>query len=129
MNVGILGAGGIAKKMTRTLNMMETAKAYAVGSRSYDKAAAFAKEQGVEKAYGSYAEMLKDPAVDLVYVAVPHSHHYEYMKLCLEYGKNILCEKPFTVNAGQAWEILAEGKNRVSWWRRRSGPGTFPCGR
>ncbi|GHV04084.1 oxidoreductase [Spirochaetia bacterium] len=116
MNVGILGAGGIAKKMTRTLNMMEgamaNAAAYAVGSRSYDKAAAFAKEQGVEKAYGSYAEMLKDPAVDLVYVAVPHSHHYEYMKLCLEYGKNILCEKPFTVNADQAKEILAEGEKQ-----------------
>jgi predicted dehydrogenase len=112
MKVGILGAGGIAKKMTRTLKMMETAEAYAIGSRDYGKAAAFAKEQGVEKAYGTYEEMLKDPAVDLVYVAVPHSHHYEYMKLCLEYGKNILCEKPFTVNAGQAREILAEGKKK-----------------
>jgi predicted dehydrogenase len=83
-----------------------------VGSRSYEKAAAFAKEQGVEKAYGSYEEMLKDPAVDLVYVATPHSHHYEYMKLCLEYGKNILCEKPFTLNTVQAREVLAEGKKK-----------------
>jgi predicted dehydrogenase len=98
--------------MTRTLNMMETAEAYAVGSRSYEKAAAFAKEQGVEKAYGGYEEMLKDPAVDLAYVATPHSHHYEHMKLCLEHGKHILCEKPFTLNAVQAREVLAEGKKK-----------------
>ncbi|MDO4515312.1 MAG: Gfo/Idh/MocA family oxidoreductase, partial [Lachnospiraceae bacterium] len=78
MNVGILGAGGIARKMALTLNGMEGANAYAVASRDLQKAQTFAKEEHVEKAYGSYEEMLADEKVDLVYVATPHSHHLEH---------------------------------------------------
>ena len=107
MKVGIIGAGGIAVTMARTLNQMEDATAYAVASRSLEKAETFAKEHQVEKAYGSYEEMLQDPEVDLVYVATPHSHHYECMKLALCYGKPVLCEKAFTANAEQAEEILS----------------------
>ena len=61
---------------------------------------------GFEKAYGSYEEMLQDPAVELVYVASPHSHHYEHAKLCLMHGKHVLLEKAFTVNAAQARELV-----------------------
>ena len=104
MKVGIIGAGGIAVTMARTLNQMEDATAYAVASRSLEKAETFAKEHQVEKAYGSYEEMLQDPEVELVYVATPHSHHYE---LALCYGKPVLCEKAFTANAEQAEEILS----------------------
>ena len=107
MKVGIIGAGGIAVTMARTLNQMEDATAYAVASRSLEKAETFAKEHQVEKAYGSYEEMLQDPEVELVYVATPHSHHYECMKLALCYGKPVLCEKAFTANAEQAEEILS----------------------
>lgn len=107
MNVAILGAGVIAQKMSETIRGMETATAYAVGARSLEKAQAFAKEFGFEKAYGSYAEMLADPAVELVYVATPMSHHYQHIKLCLEAGKHVLCEKSFTVNAAQAKELIA----------------------
>lgn len=107
MKVGIIGAGGIAVTMARTLNQMEDATAYAVASRSLEKAETFAKEHQVEKAYGSYEEMLQDPEVELVYVATPHSHHYECMKLVLCYGKPVLCEKAFTANAEQAEEILS----------------------
>jgi predicted dehydrogenase len=68
----------------------------------------------VRKAFGSYEALLEDPAVDLVYVAAPHSLHYGVMKSCLEHGKNILCEKPFTVNAAQARDILEEaGKKKI----------------
>lgn len=73
MKVGIIGGGGIAVTMARTLNQMEDATAYAVASRSLEKAETFAKEHQVEKAYGSYEEMLQDPEVELVYVATPHS--------------------------------------------------------
>lgn len=110
MRVGLLGAGNIAGTMAATLRGMkaggEDVELYAVASRSQDKAEAFAREQGVQKAFGSYADMLKDDKVDLVYVATPHSHHAEHMKLCIEHGKAILCEKAFTGNARQAEEVL-----------------------
>ena len=85
---------------------------YAVASRNYDRAKEFAKQWGFEKAYGSYNEMLEDEDVELVYVASPHSHHYQHAKMCLEHGKHVLVEKSFTVNAGQAEELihLAEEK-------------------
>lgn len=112
MNVGILGAGGIARKMALTLNGMEGANAYAVASRDLQKAQTFAKEEHVEKAYGSYEEMLADEKVDLVYVATPHSHHLEHAKLCISYGKPVLCEKAFTANAKQARELLEYAKEK-----------------
>jgi predicted dehydrogenase len=117
INVAILGAGDIAGKMAGTLAGMidqgsEAVAMHSVASRDGERALRFAKEHGFEKAYGSYEEMLRDPDVDLVYVATPHSHHYEHMKLCLTHGKHVLCEKAFTVNARQAREIteLARGK-------------------
>lgn len=106
MNVGILGAGRIAATMAKTLNGMAEAKAYAVASRSFEKAKRFAEENKVEKAYGSYEEMLADEKIDLVYIATPHSHHLEHGKLCISYGKPVLCEKSFTANAAQARELL-----------------------
>jgi predicted dehydrogenase len=111
MKVGIIGAGHIAVKMANTLNLMDgCVEAYGAASRDLDRAKAFAENNRVQKAFGSYEAMLEDPAVDLVYVAVPHSHHYGVMKSCLQHGKNILCEKPFTVNAAQAREILEEAE-------------------
>lgn len=106
MNVGILGAGRIAVTMARTLNGMKEAECYAVASRNLEKAQKFAADNYVEKAYGSYEEMLSDENVDLVYVATPHSHHLEHAKLCISYGKPVLCEKSFTANAAQARELL-----------------------
>lgn len=111
MNVAILGAGSIARSMSRTLRGMKAAgrpvELYAIASRSAEKAEAFAREQGVLRAYGSYEEMLSDPAVDLVYIATPHSHHAEQMKMCIHHGKPVLCEKAFTPNLHQAEEVLA----------------------
>lgn len=106
MKVGILGAGNIGGVMARTLNGMKEAQAYAVASRSQEKAEKFAEKFGIPKAYGSYEELAADPEVELIYVATPHSHHYSHMKLCLEHRKPVLCEKAFTQNAAQAEEIL-----------------------
>ena len=117
VRIGILGAGAIAGTMADTIRRMNAAgnnsvSLYAVASRNQEKAEAFAKKEGVEKAFGSYEAMLADDALDLVYIATPHSHHYEHIKLCLEHGKHVLCEKAFTVNAAQAREVctLAEQK-------------------
>lgn len=114
MKVAILGAGNIARSMAAAVNGLDdSVTAYAVASRDLAKAEAFAKEWGFQKAYGSYEEMAEDPEVDLVYVATPHSHHFEHAKLCIERGKAVLCEKAFTMNAAQARELtaLAEEKN------------------
>ena len=103
----ILGAGNIAIKMADTIAEMKDVEAYAVAARDLDRAQAFADAHGFTKAYGSYEEMLADEGVDLVYVATPHSHHFKHAKMCLEAGKNVLCEKSFTVTADQARELFA----------------------
>ncbi len=107
MKIGVLGAGNISAMVAPTMVAMQEIECYAVSSRSLEKAEAFAKKFGFEKAYGSYEEMLRDPNVELVYVATPHSHHYEHMMLCIEHGKPILCEKAFTLNADQAKKVRA----------------------
>lgn len=112
MKFAILAAGNIAHSMAQAVSGLKEIEKYAVASRSLERAQAFAEQWDFEKAYGSYEEMLLDPAVELVYVASPHSHHYEHAKLCLEHGKHVLLEKAFTVNARQAEELmqLAEKK-------------------
>lgn len=110
IHIAILGAGRIAGTMAETLNGMKEKdvrfSCYAVAARDLARSEAFAEKYGFEKAYGSYEEMLRDKTVDLVYIATPHSHHYAHIKLCLEHGKHVLCEKAFTVNASQAREVL-----------------------
>ena len=112
IKMAILGAGAIANKMAATITKMDEVEAYAIAARDLDRAQAFAEAYGFAKAYGSYEEMLADEAVDLVYVAVPHSHHYKMTKLCLEAGKHVLCEKAFMVNAEQARDVLALAKSK-----------------
>lgn len=109
MKIAILGAGMIARIMADTVKRLghENIGLYAVGARDKERAEAFAREYGIPKAYGSYTELVQDSNVDLVYIATPHSHHFEHTKLCLEHGKAVLCEKPFTVNAEQAKELFA----------------------
>ena len=110
MRVGLLGAGGIAGTMARTIAGMDGVENYAVASRDLGKAREFAGRFGVEKAYGSYEEMLADDRVDLVYMATPHSHHHQWTVAALNAGRNVLCEKAFAANAAQAKEMtdLAE---------------------
>ena len=106
MKFSILAPGGIANCLAEAVSGIEGVERYAVASRSLERAEAFAEKWGFEKAYGYYEEMLKDPEVELVYVATPQSHHYQYTKMCLEHGKHVLVEKPFTVNAAQAEELI-----------------------
>ena len=112
MNIGILGAGSIAITMANTVNGMEDVSLYAVAARDLERAETFAKEYGVAKAYGSYEEMVKDEQVDLVYIATPHSHHLEHIKLAADHGKAILCEKAFTMDAKEAVEAYAYAKEK-----------------
>ncbi len=110
MKFGILAPGRMANAMALAVSSIPDIERYAVASRDLGRAENFAKKWEFEKAYGSYEEMVKDPEVEFVYVASPHSHHYEHAKLCLEHGKHVLVEKAFTVNAKQAEELVALSK-------------------
>lgn len=109
MKFAILGCGHIATKMAAAVKAIENCgvEAYAVASRSLTKAKKFADDYGFGRAYGSYEELAKDPAVDLIYIATPHSEHYNNILLCVEHGRNLLVEKAFTANALMASEVIA----------------------
>ncbi len=110
--LGIIGAGWIAEKMAQALAPLHDIEAYAIASRSIDKAQAFAREHNIPKAYGSYEEMVADPDIDLVYIATPHSHHFEYAMLALEHGKPVLVEKAFTANAAEAEKLIGTAREK-----------------
>lgn len=107
MGWGILGPGWIASQFARSLNNLTVSKVAAVGSRSLNRSQQFAAEFGDEntRAYGSYAEVLEDPSVEVIYVAVPHSGHHALALQAINAGKHVLVEKPFALNAVQAQEM------------------------
>ena len=110
MKIGVLGTGWIVMTVTPALKGIPEAECYAIASRTKERAEAAAKEYGYEKAYGSYEELVADPAVEFVYVATPHSRHFEDMMLCIKHGKHVICEKAFTLNARQAKEVQEAAK-------------------
>ncbi len=114
MKWGILATGTIAKKFASTVQRMRDSGEIlvAVGSRREESARQFAEEYGILRHYGSYEELAADLDVEAVYVATPNNFHYENCKMCLNAGKHVLCEKPFTTNADEARELyrLAEEK-------------------
>src|SRR5689334_22963725 len=103
---GILGAGNIANRLAEGVNFLADAELLAVGSRDLAKANAFADKHGIKKRYGSYDELVADADIDVIYVATTHNFHKEHSLLALNAGKHVLCEKPFTINAGEAEEIV-----------------------
>ncbi|MEE3466335.1 MAG: Gfo/Idh/MocA family oxidoreductase, partial [Candidatus Cryptobacteroides sp.] len=98
MNVGIIGAGHIAEKAARRLAQMNGFQCLAIGSRSLEKAQAFAARLSSPRAYGSYADLLQDPDIGLVYIATPHSCHFENARDAILEGKPCLVEKSFMMN-------------------------------
>lgn len=110
-NWAILGCGKIAQKFASDLKLLPNARLYAAASRSLGKAQTFASEFGFEKAYGSYEEMVADPAVDVVYIASPHSHHCQHTLLCLDHKKAVLCEKALAINSKEV-ALMIESARR-----------------
>lgn len=104
--MAVMGTGNIASQMAETINGLDEIEAYAVASRDMEKAQQFARKWKFTKYYGSYEEMVKDPNIQMIYIATPHAMHYENAKLCIEHGKNVLVEKAFTANAEQAEELI-----------------------
>lgn len=109
-NWAILGCGKIARKFVQDLSLLENARLYAAASRSLENAMQFADDLGFEKAYGSYEEMVKDPKVDIVYIATPHAMHLAHSTLCLEHKKAVLCEKAFAMNTREVDKMIEVSK-------------------
>ena len=110
MKWGILATGTIAKKFASTVEQMgaEGEQLVAVGSRHLESAQAFAQQYGIPRCYDSYEGLAADPEVEAIYIATPNTLHYENCKLCLEQGKHVLCEKPFTIRPEQAQQLYRE---------------------
>ena len=104
---GIIGPGGIANVFADAVHEGTRSRVVAVGSRSAQRAQDFATRHGVERAHGSYDDLVADPDVDAVYVASPHSEHHEHAMLALRAGKPVLVEKAFTRSLREADEVLA----------------------
>jgi predicted dehydrogenase len=107
----VLGPGRIARSFATDLRLVPDARLVATGSRSLERAEAFAGEYG-GAAYGSYEELVADPEVDVVYVASPHALHEEHTMLALEAGKHVLCEKPMTLEAASTERLFAAAQDR-----------------
>jgi predicted dehydrogenase len=103
---GVVGPGRIAGKVVRDFSVVEGARPVAVASRSQDRADAFAAEHGLDRAYGSYAEILTDPDVDVLYLATPHPQHHAIALGALRAGKALLVEKAFTATTAGAAEVI-----------------------
>lgn len=109
---GILSTGGIAANFARSLRDVPDAVLLAVGSRTQAAAERFGREFDIPRRYASYEALAADPELDAIYIATPHPLHAPNMRLCLEAGKAVLCEKPFTVNAAEARACVALARAR-----------------
>lgn len=106
INWGIIGLGKIAHKFAKDLSLLDGAKLHAVASRSVERSKAFADEYHVPHCYDSYEAMMDCPGLNVVYIATPHTLHYENTLLCLKNAKPVLCEKPFAMNLREAQEMV-----------------------
>jgi predicted dehydrogenase len=109
---GILGTGGIASSFVRDLQLTDSGVAVAVGSRSQESADRFAGTFGIANRHASYDSLAGDPDVDVIYVATPHPMHHGNALMALRAGKHVLVEKPFTMNAAEARDIVALARER-----------------
>ncbi len=109
---GILGTGKIAVKFTDDLRHVPGAALTAVGSRSAETAEAFGRRFRIPHCHASYDALVNDPDVDIVYISTPPALHADNSRLALEVGKHVLCEKPFTLNARQATDLIALARQR-----------------
>lgn len=103
---GILATGSIANSFAYDLKHLPSAEIVAVASRTQEGADQFGDEHGIATRYSNYADLANDPNVDVIYIATPHPMHAENILTCLEGGKAVLCEKPFTINAREARNVV-----------------------
>lgn len=114
MKIGFIGCGKMAKKMADVLKNMNNFELYACSASNFERANLFKNEFGFKKAYGSYEELVKDNEVEVVYISVVAKLHFETMILAIKNNKNVVCEKPFTINSKESREAIdLARKNKV----------------
>ena len=109
---GIIGTGDIARKFATGLSLVSGADLVAVASRGKKTADAFGDLFRVAKRHDNYESLARDPDVNVVYIATPHSLHKENTLMCLQAGKAVLCEKPFAINSKEASEMIRLARER-----------------
>ncbi len=109
---GILAPGKMSAKFTKGLKLLKNAELYGVGSRDLERAILFASDYGFKKYYGSYEDLAADPALEIVYIASPHSCHHDHTMLCLRNRKHVICEKAFAINEKEVKEMISEAKKQ-----------------
>ena len=109
---GILGCGRIARKFAADLRLVADAELTAIASRNKETLELFAKDFPCKHLHNSYEALAANKEVDVIYIATPHSHHYEHTMLCLNNDKAVLCEKAFAINSWQAKEMIKTAKER-----------------
>ena len=109
---GVVGPGRIAEKVVEDFAVVDDARVVAVASRSLDRAEDFARRHGVDRAHGSYAELIADPDVDVLYVATPHAQHAAVARAAVLAGKALLVEKAFTATAAGARDVVDLARER-----------------
>ena len=112
MRIGTIGSGVIVQSILNGVAATEGISCEAVYSRSREKGCALAEKYGVQKVYTKLEDMMRDEAIDFIYVASPNSLHYGQVKMALEYGKNVICEKPFTPSVEKARELVELARNK-----------------
>jgi len=110
LNWGLIGTGRIAETFAADLRLTDSGRIAAVGSRQMDSANRFADRFDIPNRHASYEALVADPGVEVVYVATPHPLHHSGALLALRAGKSVLVEKPFTMNAGEAHELVATAR-------------------
>ena len=112
---GLLGTGDITNKVTRGARRSDRVEFVAVGSRTAERAEAYARSHDVPRAHGSYEALLDDPDVEAVYIALPNSLHHEWTMHALRAGKHVLCEKPYSTRVGDVEEAydLADSRDLI----------------
>ena len=109
---GIIGLGKIADKFASDIQLSSNGVLYAVASRDIEKAKEFALKYSAVKYFDSYEMLAQDSELDIIYIATPHSFHFENTMMCLKNNKNVLCEKPIGMNMQQTQKMFDEAKFR-----------------
>lgn len=112
LKVGVIGLGSIFHRVMKGFSNSENCVLWAVAARDAVRAKAEAEKYGAKLSFGSYAELAECPDIDLVYIATPHSHHFEHTMLCLENGKHVICEKAFAKNDAEARIMAAKAREK-----------------
>jgi len=107
ISLGVIGCGEIAHLFARGVNKVDNCNILAGASLTPGKAERFTNTHQIPRSYNDYQSLVNDNDIDAVYIATTHNFHFDNIKLCLEHGKHVLCEKPFTVNAQQAETLIA----------------------